>query len=179
MTQFWLSQLEFVARLLLSCLCGIGIGYERQNRLKVAGVRTHLIVALAASLIMIVSKYGFSDLLGAQGVALDPSRIAAQIVSGVGFLGVGIIFVRKGEVSGLTTAAGIWATAGVGMALGAGLYVIGMVATVMIVLVQIILHKNLRLVQPSTGEKIHFELTNGERAWNVSKSSFTCSTSKS
>ena len=71
MTAFWLTQLEFLARLLIACLCGIGIGYERQNRLKVAGVRTHLIVALAATLMMIVSKYGFANLLGVDGVAQD------------------------------------------------------------------------------------------------------------
>lgn len=164
MTGFWLTQLEYIVRLLIACACGIGIGYERQNRLKVAGVRTHLIVALGATLMMIVSKYGFADLIGTTGVGLDPSRIAAQIVSGVGFLGVGIIFVRKGEVSGLTTAAGLWATAGVGMALGAGQYVIGIVAAILIILVQIILHKNLKLVQPSQGEKIHFELAHGEQA---------------
>jgi len=80
------------------------IGYERQNHLKVAGVRTHLIVCLAAAMIMIVSKYGFNDILSHEGIAPDPSRSAAQIISGVSFLGAGIIFVHKREITGFTAA---------------------------------------------------------------------------
>lgn len=85
-------------------------------------------MALAAALIMVVSKYGFSDVTTLKGVALDPSRIAAQIVTGVGFLGAGMIFVRNQTISGLTTAAGVWATAGIGMTIGAGLYFLGVAA---------------------------------------------------
>lgn len=99
------------------------IGYERQNHLKVAGVRTHLIVCLAAAMIMIVSKYGFNDILSHEGIAADPSRSAAQIISGVSFLGAGIIFVHKREITGFT-AAEIWAAAAVEMAIVAGMYVI-------------------------------------------------------
>lgn len=89
------TELEFFFRILIAGICGGLIGYERNNRLKEAGIRTHLIVALAAALIMVVSKYGFSDVTTLKGVALDPSRIAAQIVTGVGFLGAGMIFVRN------------------------------------------------------------------------------------
>ncbi|MFQ9490102.1 MAG: MgtC/SapB family protein [Bilophila wadsworthia] len=113
------TELEFFFRILIAGICGGLIGYERNNRLKEAGIRTHLIVALAAALIMVVSKYGFSDVTTLKGVALDPSRIAAQIVTGVGFLGAGMIFVRNQTISGLTTA-GVWATAGIGMTIGAG-----------------------------------------------------------
>lgn len=127
------TELEFFFRILIAGICGGLIGYERNNRLKEAGIRTHLIVALAAALIMVVSKYGFSDVTTLKGVALDPSRIAAQIVTGVGFLGAGMIFVRNQTISGLTTAAGVWATAGIGMTIGAGLYFLGVAATLLIV----------------------------------------------
>ena len=118
-----LYQCEFLIRMIIACFMGYVIGYERKNRDKSAGMRTHAIVCLGAALIMIVSKYGFKDIPD-----YDASRVAAQIVSGVGFLGAGIIFVRNNTVSGLTTAAGIWTTAGVGMAIGAGIYFIGISA---------------------------------------------------
>lgn len=131
------AQGEFVLRILFAGLLGSMIGIERKNRNKLAGVRTHAIVALGAALMMVVSKYGFYDI-----VEYDASRVAAQIVSGVGFLGAGIIFVRNSNsVSGLTTAAGIWATAGVGMSMGSGLYVIGVCSTVLIIGMQVLLHK--------------------------------------
>ena len=117
------TELEFFFRILIAGICGGLIGYERNNRLKEAGIRTHLIVALAAALIMVVSKYGFSDVTTLKGVALDPSRIAAQIVTGVGFLGAGtIIITARQQVKGLTTAAGLWASACLGLAIGAGFY---------------------------------------------------------
>lgn len=110
-TLFW----ECLLRIFLAALCGLVIGFERKARLKEAGVRTHLIVALGAALITIVSKYGFFDLaLFAEGIKADPTRIAAQIVSGVGFLGAGMIFMRHRTLTGLTTAAGIWTTAASG-----------------------------------------------------------------
>ena len=143
---YW-QEIEFLIRIILAAVCGGVIGYERRNRKKMAGIRTHLIVALGSALIMIVSKYGFSDILGLKGIALDPSRIAAQIVTGVGFLGAGIIFVRHETVNGLTTAAGIWATAAVGMAIGAGLYTIGVATAVVIILVQIVLHQQFKWLQ--------------------------------
>lgn len=97
------------------------IGLEREFRQKSAGLRTHTLVGVAAALITLVSKYGFSDVLVPQHIVLDPSRVAAQIVSGIGFLGAGLIFVRRDAVRGLTTAAVVWMTAGIGMACGAGL----------------------------------------------------------
>ena len=132
-----LPQCELVLRILLAGILGCAIGFERKNRNKMAGVRTHAVVAFGAALMMVVSKYGFSDVAD-----YDASRIAAQIVSGVGFLGAGIIFVRhNNSVSGLTTAAGIWATAGVGMAMGAGQYFIAVSGGMILVLLQVLLHK--------------------------------------
>lgn len=142
MSAYILTQLEFLLRLVVAGICGSLIGYERKNRLKEAGIRTHMIVALGAALIMVVSKYGFSDVIHLKGYELDPSRVAAQIVSGIGFLGAGMIFVRKQAISGLTTAAGVWTTAGIGMAIGAKLYFVGIAATALVLLVQIVLHKN-------------------------------------
>ena len=129
-------------RLFVACICGACIGYERSLRQKEAGLRTHIILSIGACLAMIVSKYGFADIaeMGAMKTA-DGARIAAQVVSGVGFLGAGVIFVRGGSVKGLTTAAGIWTTSSVGLAIGAGLYEVGVIATFFMVLTQLILHK--------------------------------------
>jgi putative Mg2+ transporter-C (MgtC) family protein len=104
------------------------IGLEREYRQKSAGLRTNALVGLGSALFMIVSKYGFFDMLQ-PGVSLDPSRVAAQIVTGIGFIGGGIIFVRRSDVRGLTTAAGVWLTAAVGMAAGAGMLAVATVAT--------------------------------------------------
>lgn len=132
-----IQEAEFLVRIALACFLGICIGFERKNRNKMAGVRTHAVVAFGAALMMIVSKYGFADISN-----FDASRIAAQIVSGVGFLGAGIIFVRNhSSVSGLTTAAGIWATAGVGMACGAGQYFISISSAVLLVMIHLTLHR--------------------------------------
>ena len=129
-------------RLFIACICGAFIGYERSLRQKEAGLRTHIILALGACLAMIVSKYGFADIAEAGAMKTsDGARIAAQVVSGVGFLGAGVIFVRGGSVKGLTTAAGIWTTSSVGLAIGAGMYAVGIVATIFMVLAQIILHR--------------------------------------
>ncbi len=160
-----MGQLELLLRLVVSGICGSLIGYERKNRLKEAGIRTHMIVAIGSTLIMIVSKYGFADVLLLQNYVLDPSRIAAQIVSGIGFLGAGIIFVRRHSIiSGLTTAAGIWATAGIGMAIGAELYFIGISCTILILLIQIILHKNLRWLNIPVSEQINIEFNEDANA---------------
>lgn len=156
-----LLQLEYLGRLGLAGVCGLLVGYERINRGKEAGIRTHFIVALAAALMMEVSKYGFYDMAGLPGVALDPSRVAAQIVTGIGFLGAGIIFVRNQTVSGLTTAAGVWGTAGVGMAVGAGMYVVGVVSTALIVVAQIVLHKNFKCFQVQTPDHLRVEVERG------------------
>jgi putative Mg2+ transporter-C (MgtC) family protein len=118
-----------VGELALAFALSAAIGVEREIRQKSAGLRTHTLVGFAAALIMLVSKYGFADVLG-DHVAVDPSRVAAQIVSGIGFIGAGLIFVRGDAVRGLTTAAAIWLTAAVGMAAGAGLWLLAVIVTV-------------------------------------------------
>lgn len=135
-------ELQFIFRLLISALCGAVIGYERKSRSKDAGLRTHIIVAIGSCLIMIISKYGFDDLLLSEGVKVDVARLAAQVISGVGFLGAGMIFIRKNFISGLATAAGIWTVSGIGLAIGSGMYIIGIFTTVLVVLVQAILNWN-------------------------------------
>ncbi|WP_144762753.1 MgtC/SapB family protein [Curtobacterium sp. 9128] len=117
-----------IGEVLLAFALASSIGLERQMRAKSAGLRTQAIVGTAAALMLLVSKYGFSDVLG-DHVVLDPSRVAAQIVSGVGFLGAGLILTRRGAVRGLTTAAAVWETAAVGMAAGAGLWLLALVVT--------------------------------------------------
>jgi len=121
----WLQVGELGLALLLS---GV-IGLEREIRQKSAGLRTHTLVGVGAALFTLISKYGFSDVLEPGRVVLDPSRVAAQIVTGVGFLGAGIIFVRRDSVHGLTTAAAIWVTAAVGACAGAGLPILAVTAT--------------------------------------------------
>lgn len=125
--QGWLQ----VAELLLAFALSAAIGLERQLRGKPAGLRTQTIVGTTAAVLMLVSKYGFSDILLEDSVSLDPSRIAAQIVSGVGFLGAGLILTRHGAVRGLTTAAAVWETAAIGMAAGAGLWLLALVVTML------------------------------------------------
>ncbi|GAA1990083.1 MgtC/SapB family protein [Nocardiopsis rhodophaea] len=119
---------QLVALLLALVLCSL-IGLERQLRQKSAGLRTHTLVGLGAALFVIVSKYGFGDVLDPPGVVLDPSRVAAQIVSGVGFIGAGLVFVRRDIVRGLTTAAAVWLSAAVGTAAGAGLWLVAVAVT--------------------------------------------------
>ena len=140
---------EWFLRIIIAGLCGAIIGYERRNRNKEAGIRTHAIIALSAALIMVVSKYGFPDV-----VEYDAARMAAQIVSGVGFLGAGVIFVRHGTVSGLTTAAGIWATAGVGSCLGSGLYDVGILSTLFVVGLQFMFHHGILRKYANQGQII-------------------------
>jgi putative Mg2+ transporter-C (MgtC) family protein len=105
------------------------IGLEREVKQKAAGLRTHLLVGVGAALIMLVSKYGFSDILARNLIVLDPSRVAAQIVSGIGFLGAGLIIVRRDAIHGLTTAATVWLVAGIGMACAGGLAGLAAAAT--------------------------------------------------
>ena len=133
--------LPYLCRLVVAAICGAGIGLERTLRQKEAGLRTHIIVALGSALMMIVSKYGFFDLFAYSDVVkFDGSRLAANIITGVSFLGSGII-IYKGSIKGLTTAAGIWATAGIGLAIGAGMYGIGVYATIVLLIIQIFIHK--------------------------------------
>ena len=128
---------EFLIKMVLATVMGVIIGFERKSRNKGAGIRTHAIVSLASALMMIVSKYGFFDI-----VEYDAARVAAQVVSGIGFLGTGLIFIKNNAVNGLTTAAGIWATAGIGLSMGAGLYAVAIFGTLLIVIIQILMHKD-------------------------------------
>ena len=118
-----------LAELGLAFVLSAVVGLEREVHQKSAGLRTHTLVGVGAAVFMLVSKYGFGDVLSAGTVVVDPSRVAAQIVSGIGFLGAGLIFVRRDSVRGLTTAAGIWMTAGIGACAGAGLPLIALAAT--------------------------------------------------
>lgn len=142
MFEMW--NLELTGRIVLAGVCGLLIGYERQKRSKVAGVRTHCVVACASALMMILSKYAYLDVMEMYGefMKIDPSRIASGVVSGIGFLGAGMIFMNKKTTTGLTTAAGIWATAGVGMAVGAGMYFVGLASALIILLIQVVFHLN-------------------------------------
>lgn len=161
---FIMTELEYLLRVFLAGVCGILIGYERKKRGKGAGVRTHMIVALASSLMMVISKYGFFDVLKAAGMSADPSRVASQIVSGIGFLGAGMIYVHRNSVSGLTTAAGIWATAGIGMAIGAGMYFIGIASAAIVLLSQFVLHKDLKFMQTPAEVYITISIENSPKA---------------
>lgn len=139
MLEIIIIELKYLIGILIAVILGFAIGFERKLRYKEAGIRTHTIVCVGAALIMVVSKYAFG------GQQADASRVAAQIVSGVGFLGAGIIMFRGQKMHGLTTAAGIWATAGVGMAAGAEQYIVAVGATIIIIAVQCICHINCRL----------------------------------
>lgn len=154
---WFLTQSDYALRLLIAGGCGAAIGYERISRMKEAGIRTHLIVCLTSSLMMIVSKYGFFDVLVMDpAVKLDPSRVASGIVTAVGFLGAGMIFINKQNhnVTGLTTSAGIWATVGIGMAIGSGMFALGIFATVAILLAQVLLHRNFKWLHVPQSEQI-------------------------
>src|SRR5690242_2466153 len=122
-------------RLGLALVLGAIVGLERERGERTAGLRTHALVALGSCLFIIVSAFGFADVLGEKNVVLDPSRIAAQVVSGIGFLGAGSILLRGEIVRGLTTAASLWSVAGVGLAVGGGMYTAAIGATIIILVI--------------------------------------------
>jgi len=125
-----ISWTEIISRLFLAAVLGAVIGVEREKKDWAAGLRTHMMVCVGSALIMIVSAFGFSDVLGTPNVVLDPSRIAAQVVSGIGFIGAGaIIFLKQGAIRGLTTAAGLWTVAAIDLATGGGMYLAASTAT--------------------------------------------------
>ncbi len=126
-------------RIGIALLCGAVLGLERERLERAAGLRTHALVAVSSSLLMIVSAYGFADVMGVGQVTLDPSRVAAQVVSGIGFLGAGVIIFRKNTISGLTTAASVWSAAAVGLACGGGLFWAAAIVTAAILVIQIAL----------------------------------------
>ena len=150
-TSFWQINLigtawELVLRILVAGACGALIGLERGIRQKEAGIRTHAIVALGAALLMIISKYAFADMgagdlffMGTKGA--DPTRVASQAITAIAFLGAGVIFRHGSTVKGLTTAAGVWATAAIGLAIGAGLYLLGVGSALLVLLINVCLHK--------------------------------------
>ena len=168
-SQFDLWQnIDFFVRILVASLCGACIGFERSKRYKEAGIRTHIIVCCAAALMMVVSKYGFADLTDTAGVVYngtrgaDPARIAAQVVSGISFLGAGVIFKHGSSIRGLTTAAGLWATAGIGLAIGAGMYVLGIFVTVTVAILQIVMHKFVVGNDSLVINHLHFTVQNSD-----------------
>lgn len=127
-------------------LLSAAIGLEREIRHKSAGLRTYTVVGVAAALFLLISKYGFMDVLADNRIVLDPSRVAAQIVTGIGFIGAGVVFVRGDSVKGLTTAATVWLVTGIGMACGAGLLLLAVGATAAYFIVALIFPLLLRLL---------------------------------
>ena len=152
-----LFQFRILFDIILAAVLGFVIGYERKHRAKEAGIGTHTIVSVGSALYMVVSKYAFTS--------ADSARVAAQIVTGIGFLGAGIIVYRKHEVHGLTTAAGVWSTAAVGMACGGQQYLLAIGATALIVGCQIIFHKKWKIFQRKRHYSINlvFTQTTNER----------------
>ena len=177
---------DFFFRLLVAGVLGAIIGLDREYRAKEAGFRTHFLVALGSALFMIVSKYGFWDILGNTGIGLDPSRIAAQVVSGIGFLGAGTIIIQKLFVRGLTTAAGIWATSAIGLAVGAGQYWLGISAMLLTLLgleglgyiFQKISQRNVLLIFTTTSQEVIKEVTDEIKRKKHSISSYSTESSK-
>ena len=157
----------FCIRIAVACFCGALIGIERSRNFKEAGIRTHIIVCIGAALAMIVSKYGFIDVEPAVGMffpgtkGTDPARIAAQVISGISFIGAGVIFRREGLVRGLTTAAGIWVTSAIGLAVGSGMVVIGLFSTVLILFMQALMHRFTFGADSYHTSNLHFRVKNG------------------
>jgi putative Mg2+ transporter-C (MgtC) family protein len=135
-------------------LLSAAIGLERELRHKSAGLRTYTIVGTTAALFLLISKYGFTNVLVEGRIVLDPSRVAAQIVTGIGFIGAGLIFLREDKVQGLTTAATVWLVTGVGMACGAGLLLLALFVTFTYFIVAFVFPLILRhlRVTPNTNE---------------------------
>src|SRR5919199_1927729 len=130
---------QIILRLLIATILGAVVGLERERLEWAAGLRTHALVCVGAALFMIVSAFGFAEALGSSDVVLDPSRVAAQVVSGIGFLGAGTIILRREIVRGLTTAASIWAVAAIGLAVGGGMYLAALVATGLVLVILAVL----------------------------------------
>lgn len=126
--------MEFIFRVFVAAMLGGVIGFEREYRAKEAGLRTHFLVAMGSALFMILSQYGFGSLLGGESISLDPSRIASQVVTGIGFIGAGTIIFQKHVIKGLTTAAGLWVTSAIGLTCGSGMYLLAVTATLLVLL---------------------------------------------
>lgn len=158
---FFLTEGDYLLRVIVAALCGLAVGSEREARLKKAGIRTHTIVSMAAALMVCVSKYGFFDVVHIDSVQVDASRVAAGVVTGVGFLGAGIILNRKTNITGITTSAGIWATLGIGMTIGAGMWVLGIGSTVILLFLQYVFHHTMHLVKEKKMGRIHLRVGQG------------------
>lgn len=156
-------QIELILRLVLSCLAGAVIGYERKKREKVAGMRTHIIAALASALFSICSKYSYFDVVVYQGVSVDASRIAANVVTGICFLGAGMIILRNRTIKGLTTSAGVWAVSALGMCFGNGLYILALAGTFIMVVIQYTLHNSLDHFEGRQSTECTLEIADGEK----------------
>jgi len=155
-------EVEIVKRLLMAAFLGGLIGAERGRKNRGAGLRTHAVVCTASALIMIVSAYGGFTMMGGADVRFDPTRMAAQVISGIGFLGAGIIIFRKNQVRNLTTAASVWAVAGVGLATGAGLYFTSIVSTVILcVILSVLKPLEMKLFPERHINNLKIELSNG------------------
>jgi len=132
---------EMLIRLALAAILGASVGLERERKERAAGLRTHMMVCIGSALAMLVSTYGFNDVLGVQDISIDPSRVAAQVISGIGFIGGGtILFLRQNIVKGLTTASGLWTVAAIGLAAGGGMYFAAFVTTVLAIIILWMLH---------------------------------------
>ena len=154
----------FLFRIIIASICGGAIGFERSRRQKDAGIRTHFIVALGSALCIVVSKYGFADVFNGgpvmDAMKVDASRIAANVITGVSFLGAGIIFVKDHTVRGLTTAAGIWVTAIVGLSIGSGLYIVGICSSLILIIIQSFFHKYADKIEGNSSRNIFIEVNN-------------------
>lgn len=157
---------DFTIRLVLAAVLGSLVGIERQMSSKDAGLKTHMLVSVGSALIMVVSQFGFFEVIQ-NHISADPSRIAAQVVSGIGFLGAGVIFKEHGSIKGLSTAAGLWCVSGIGLAVGAGLYSLSIIATVLILIAFGLLNKvsknfyNLHIeIQIKATDNVELEIKN-------------------
>ena len=163
MMAFWLEQGEYLLRILLAMGCGFLLRFGRQRSPVVAGGWSLAMIAASTSLLMIVSKYGFFDLLPQEGIGLDPSRVAAGLMTAIGFLG-SLIFVHKQTVVGLPTAVAIWATVGVGMAIGAGMYVVGIFSALLMTALYALPSKSASLVKTPMAQRLTARLIWNEAA---------------
>ncbi|NKF20856.1 MgtC/SapB family protein [Solimonas marina] len=152
-------EMELVLRLLLAALLGSLIGFERERLSWAAGLRTHMLVCVGSALIMIVSAHGFEEVRNADHVSYDPSRMASLVVSGIGFLGAGSILLRGEVIRGLTTAASLWATAALGLAAGAGMYVEAAAATLIVLFILAVLKPlERRIFQPQRHHQLRLHV---------------------
>ncbi len=164
------NDLVYLGRIVLAIFAGAIIGSEREHRVKVAGLRTHILISMASALMMIISKYAFFDVLLdplTAGLGLDVSRVAAGIIAGMGIFSGGIVFIgKRGNVSGLTTAAGIWATIGIGMVIGAGMYTVGIGSVILVEMVQFVLHHELSIYRHDTIANVIFNIKDPDKGYN-------------